>query len=1026
MRYKEQFTFWIITSLLALLSSAAVEGQTPIDLMASSATGNNGETVTIDITTSNFDVVAGLQFSVFWDTDVLQYSDITNLNSDLDIMPSSFSLDSDGNIVIPGELLFNWSSLSGFTLDDGTVLFSVELDVIGSPCDESDIVVDEPSNAFQTLEVLKIVEGNFVDVGANVSNGLFNIPGQNCDNMGEGDVTFIAANRTADPGEEVCVSITVQNFIDVTSAGFTLTYDPSVIEYGQIRNANLPGLSGSSFNLVSPGELRFSWSSTTGSGLDRSDGATIFDVCFTVVGANGTSTSISFSNADVGIDDNGTPVNVIPETTNGSVIVGDGAFDGLEFNLGNVTLNEGEEFCIPVVVRNFEDITSFSYEVNFNENLIEFVELRSFNLAFLSEANFNTTTADNGEIRTFWFDENVTGVSVDDNTVIFEYCFVALGDCPTSTTLDNNPGFSGFEALDPQSEEVPFLIRSAEIEIICGFNIDPVIQEESCGDACDGSIALNIDGGVAPFDIEWSGPTTVADDQMVAENLCPGTYDVVITADNGFSIDTSFVIESPNTFDISDIDIEDEFLGSDGSILLTISGGSGDFSFDWSTTPSRQGNPIEDLNAGTYTVTVTDNESGCELVSGEISVDLIFVVEEIQVTNVSCPTAGDGSAIIILAGGSGDFSFNWDCSNSESNSAEGLDGGECEVVITDNETGLSITRSFTIEEDAPITIGPDITNDDSGDESGAIILNVSGGSSPYTFGWSNGETTADISNLGVGLYFVTVTDANDCSAEFGPIPITDGSLLLSITSSIEEFNGNGVSCFGNCDGFIEIEVFGGEPPYSIEWNDGNGFELNPLCAGTYEYTITDADDLVEEGSIELTEPEEIEVDIVNLECSENNDGSIELEGVGGSAPYEYSFDGINFSSENVNTNLSTGSYNVFVRDANGCEVMIPYEINRCSDGDCYEAIPVITPNDDGRNDQFIIRCADDRDNTLEVFNRMGQLVFEQDNYRNTWEGTDLSGGLAPEGSYMWVLIIPTDAGGEEIHKGTVTILRKLR
>ncbi len=425
-------------------------------------------------------------------------------------------------------------------------------------------------------------------------------------------------------------------------------------------------------------------------------------------------------------------------------------------------------------------------------------------------------------------------------------------------------------------------------------------------------------------------------------------------------------------------------------------------------------------------MTITDNESGCELISDEISVDLIFAVEEVQVTDVSCPNAGDGSAEIILAGGSGDFSFDWDCSNSETNSATGLDGGDCEVVITDNQTGRSITRSFTIDEGDPIEIAPEITNDDSGDESGEIILNVSGGSSPYTFEWSNGETTENISDLGVGLYFVTITDADGCTAEFGPIPVTDGNLLLSITSSLDEFNGNGVSCFGNCDGFIEIEVFGGEAPYNIEWNDGDGFELNPLCAGTYEYTITDAGDLVEEGSITLTEPEEIEVDIVNRECSEDNDGSIEVEGVGGSSPYEYSFDGVNFSSENVNTNLSTGSYNVFVRDANDCEVMVPYEINRCGDGDCYEAIPVITPNDDGRNDQFIIRCAEDRNNKLEVFNRMGQLVFEQENYRNTWEGTDLSGGLVPEGSYMWVLIIPTDAGGEEIHQGTVTVLRKLR
>ena len=1011
-----------------MLFNVTIQAQTPVDFLASSASGNNGDQVSIDITTSNFDQVVGLQFSVFWDEEVLDFSGLSNLNGDLNITVSSFSLDGNQDIVIPGELLFSWDSQAGPSLPDGTVLFTIDLDVIGDPCDETDISIDEPSNPFQSIDVFVLDgSGNIVEGDFNISNGSFSIPGEDCGNMGDADVTFVASNETADPGDEVCVSISVQNFEDVALAEFTLTYDASILEYEQVRNPNLPGLSGASFNLVSPGELRLSWNTPTGAGITSPDGDVIFDVCFTVIGSNGTSSTIDFSNAEIAIDMGGTPVSGIPRTVPGSVTVGDGAFNGLEFTLGDVQLNEGEEFCVPVTVRNFEDITAFAYEILFDENLIEFVELRSFNLMFLDGGNFNTTTADQGVIRASWFDNSTQGISVDDGTVIFEYCFVALGDCPASTNIENNTAFDGFEALDPQTNPVPFLIRSSEINIVCGFNLSPEISPESCGDACDGEIALNIDGGVAPFDIQWSGPTTVPAGSMTAENLCAGDYTVTIISDNGFQVDTSFTIESPNTYSVADIAITDEFLGSDGEIEITMSGGSGDFSYSWSTTPPQQGNPITDLSSGSYSVTITDNESGCELIQEGIPVDLIFAISDIVVQDVSCAGAEDGSAEVIIDGGSGNFSYEWSCSSSSTAVASGLSGGSCQVTITDTETGLSIERNFDILENDPITINPSITDDLTGNGSGAITLNPGGGASPYTFEWSTGSTDEDLSDLTVGLYFVTVTDSEGCESVFGPIPVTDGTLLISVQSSVDDFNGNGVSCFGSCDGFIEVQVFGGNPPYEISWNDGEGFELNPLCAGEYAFTISDSEGETEEGVVVLPEPDEIEITVVERGCATSGDGFIEVEGTGGSAPYEYSFDGNSFSENNRNEDLAVGSYNLFVRDANGCEMMIPYEVRACSEGECFQAIPVITPNSDGRNDRLIIECAPDRNNELQIFNRMGQLVFEQDNYLNQWEGTNnISGGDVPEGSYIWVLRIFSNGVEDEVQKGTVTVLRNLR
>ena len=1002
--------------------------QTPVGFMVSSATGDNGDQVSIDITTTNFERMVGLQFSVFWDPDVLSFSSLSNLNGDIGLSMSSFSLD-NGNIVIPGELQLSWDSQSAPSLDDGAVLFTINLDVVGSPCDETAISIDDPSNPFQTIDVLQLDEGgNFIEADFTLTDGTFSIPGEGCGNMGEGDVTFIASNETGDPGEEVCVSVSVQNFENVAGAGFTITYDPAVLDFEQFRNPNLPGLSGGSFSIVSPGELRFSWSTPTTMGITRPDGEVIFDICFTIIGSNGTSSSIDFSNADVVINDGSMPVEETPNTVSGSVTVGDGAFNGLEFTLGDVQINEGQEFCIPVTVRNFEDVALFTYEVLFDENVIEFVELRSFNLVDLSTGNFNTASADQGRIRTLWTDNSAQGVNVDDGTVIFEYCFVALADCPASTVLENNAAFNGFEALDPETNAIPFLIRPAQINIVCGFTIAPEVQAESCPDACDGEIALNIDGGVAPFDIQWAGPTNIPAGSMTAQNLCAGDYNVTIISDNGFQLDTSFTIESPNAFTVDDISVTNEFLGADGEIELTLSGGSSDFTYSWSTMPPRQGNPLTNVESGTYSVTITDNVTGCELIQEGISVDLIFAVTEIRVDDVSCAGQEDGQAEVFVEGGSGDFSYEWSCSSSTSSVASGLSGGSCQVTITDNETGREIERMFSVGENDPVTINPSIIDDLNGDGSGAIDLNPSGGVQPYTFEWSNESTNEDQNDLSVGLYFVTITDDENCTFIFGPIPVTDGSMLVSVRSSVDEFNGNGVSCFGSCDGYIEIQVFGGASPYQINWSDGEeDFTRNPLCADNYSYTITDAEGDTEEGTVELPEPEEIQVNVVDRGCSNNSDGFIEVEGMGGSAPYMYSFDGNNFSSDNRNEGLAVGSYTLFVRDANDCEAMISYEVLSCSEGECYQAIPVITPNSDGRNDRLIIRCAVDRNNELQIFNRMGQLVFEQENYMNQWEGTNnISGGEVEEGSYIWVLRIFSNGVEQEVQKGTVTVLRNLR
>ena len=93
------------------------------------------------------------------------------------------------------------------------------------------------------------------------------------------------------------------------------------------------------------------------------------------------------------------------------------------------------------------------------------------------------------------------------------------------------------------------------------------------------------------------------------------------------------------------------------------------------------------------------------------------------------------------------------------------------------------------------------------------------------------------------------------------------------------------------------------------------------------------------------------------------------------------------------------------------------------DGQCYNGSPVLTPNGDGANDNFIISCLVNNNNTLYIYDRFGRTVYEQANYDNTWNGVNNQGDELPENGYMWVLELITDDGVREVYKGSLTIIR---
>ncbi|GIV33390.1 MAG: hypothetical protein KatS3mg031_0925 [Chitinophagales bacterium] len=234
--------------------------------------------------------------------------------------------------------------------------------------------------------------------------------------------------------------------------------------------------------------------------------------------------------------------------------------------------------------------------------------------------------------------------------------------------------------------------------------------------------------------------------------------------------------------------------------------------------------------SGTYVDTYT-SLNGCD----SVVVTLLTVVHldlEGETFGVSCFGAHDGSIDLQVTGGSSPYIYTW-MHGFIGEDPTGLAGGSYSVTVTD-ANGCSATASFFVEQPLPLALGGVPTPVSCSYASdGAIDLTVFGGTEPYSFQWTSGQTTEDVSGLPAGNDTVTVTDANGCMATVIIVVPGPDSLVLSGTVSHE-------SAQGANDGAIDLTVSGGVAPYTYAWSSGQTSEdVQGLVPGFYTVTVTD-------------------------------------------------------------------------------------------------------------------------------------------------------------------------------------------
>ncbi|MEA3445347.1 MAG: SprB repeat-containing protein, partial [Bacteroidota bacterium] len=436
--------------------------------------------------------------------------------------------------------------------------------------------------------------------------------------------------------------------------------------------------------------------------------------------------------------------------------------------------------------------------------------------------------------------------------------------------------------------------------------LSEVVTDVLCNGDLTGAIDLSVSGGVTPYIYTWNTGAATED----ISGLAAGTYDVEVVDANGCSAFGYFTITEPTALALVEI-ITDVLCNGDltGAIDLSVSGGLSPYTYTWSNSEVTE--DISGLAAGAYDVEVVD-ANGCSAFGYfTITEPTALALVEI-ITDVLCNGDLTGAIDITVSGGISPYAFAW--SNGEvTEDISGLAAGTYDVEVTDANNCI-FNGVYTVSEAAPIAVSEAVSDVFcNGDATGSIDITVSGGTSPYTFEWSNTEITEDLTNIAAGTYDVTVTDANAC-AWLGSYTVNE-PVVMSYTEVITD-----VLCAGDATGAIDVAVAGGISPYTFSWSNGSVTEdISGVVAGTYTVLITDANGCILDLSFTISEPAAITIteNITDVACYNGNDGMIEVIVSGGVVPYSIAW--ANSSTTFIIDNLVAGTYDYTVTDDNACE-----------------------------------------------------------------------------------------------------------
>ncbi|MEI7726882.1 MAG: hypothetical protein WCK09_17360, partial [Bacteroidota bacterium] len=450
-----------------------------------------------------------------------------------------------------------------------------------------------------------------------------------------------------------------------------------------------------------------------------------------------------------------------------------------------------------------------------------------------------------------------------------------------------------------------------------------------CHGQATGVAKVTSGGGTPPYTFLWSNGMT----NGTINGLTAGTYTVTVTDASGCTATSSTLVTQPANVLAAGISSQTNPScngGSNGVVTVTASGGTSPYTFKLNDGIAQSSGTFNNLGAGNYNILVTDANGCAYYLALELVQPTQLVAQIIGSTNVTCFNSANGTATVNPTGGTTDYTYTWSTSPAQTAAmATGLSQGTYTVTVSDAHSCTATASVVITSPSAALAItGGTITNPTcNGSQNGNIDITVTGGTTLYSYAWSNGYNAQDPSGLSAGSYTVIVTDAHGCTATHGytltdpaalTLTVTNivntqcnasvGSVTLSSGSVTGTFTVNGVTQSG-----VSVATFTGLAAgyYTATFTASNG------CTATAGFNIINQNSTLA-ATVSFTEPL----------CFGGTVTAI-VTATGGTIPYTYYLNGgTSFNNDGIFSDLPAGSYNVLVKDLLGCTYTLAFDIDQ--------------------------------------------------------------------------------------------------
>ena len=539
-----------------------------------------------------------------------------------------------------------------------------------------------------------------------------------------------------------------------------------------------------------------------------------------------------------------------------------------------------------------------------------------------------------------------------------------------------------------------------------------------CNGGSSGTIDVTATAATPPYTYLWNDGITTED----RNNIAAGNYSVTVRDLNLCSASITLNISEPTALVVTETHLAALCFGAaSGSIDITASAATPPYTYLWNDAAVTEDR--NNIAAGNYSVVVNDLNSCTASISIFVSQPTLVTVNETH-TNALCNGASDGSINITSNGGTPGYFYLWnDAITTEDRT--NIAAGNYSVVVNDLNS-CTATLSVVISEPAVLTAVEMHSNASClGYTDGVILITVTGGTSPYSYLWDDGNANLNRNNLGAGAYSITVTDNNSCTVSTVALVTEPAGMALSSSFSNPTCETN------NFDGNILLNVTGGSLPYHFDWSNGSvQSNLLNVAPGNYSVTVSDANNCTVGSTFSLAYLYDFSVQatpMTTINIGESTTLGFTLTGNAGNYTSIWSpastlscIDCVYpVSAPNVTT-----LYQIEIRNDVGCIAIDTVTVLVIPDYSIF--VPnAFTPNNDGNNDVFrlfgnikTIAYLD-----IQIFNRIGEKVFESQDHNFGWDGT-YKGVLQNPSVFIWQMKLTfLDGHREELRKGSVTLMR---